>query len=154
MRHIEFAVSGILIVLAGVVAAEAMRLGIGWGVAGPASGFFPLWLALLLAVASVANVLNVVRASGRQEPFVSWQALLAASKVGLSALGYVFLIGSLGIYGASAVYLALFMRWLGGHGWLASAATGLGVPAGIFILFEKWFLTPLPKGLLEPFLSF
>lgn len=150
----ELTVSAVLIALAGVVLASSLELGIGWGVSGPDSGFFPFWLALILAMAAGVNLVQTVRRAGGGRAFVSRPALVRALKVGLSSLAYVLLIEFVGLYGASALFLALFMRWLGGHRWSASIAVGLGIPAGIFLLFEKWFLIPLPKGILERFLSF
>ena len=36
--------------------------------------------------------------------------------------------------------------------WIAAIA--LGVPLVAFLIFEKWFLLPLPKGPIEEFLGF
>jgi hypothetical protein len=154
MRRTEVAVSAVLLALAGVVAVNAIDLGIGWGVTGPASGFFPFWLALVLGVASVVNIVQALRAAGAERPFVSRAALSRVLKVGLTSLAFVLLIEFLGLYGAAALFLAGFMRWLGGHGRGACVAAGLGIPAGIYVLFEKWFLIPMPKGVLERWLSF
>jgi len=153
MRSMEVVVSAVLLALAGAVAVNAIDLGIGWGVSGPESGFFPFWLALILGVASLLNILQAFRASGGEQPFVARPALVGVLKVGLSSAAYVFLIEILGVYVASALFLGLFMRWLGGHRWGTCIAVGLGIPAGIFVLFEKWFLIPLPKGVLERALS-
>jgi putative tricarboxylic transport membrane protein len=46
------------------------------------------------------------------------------------------------------------MRWLGRYGWGRIAAIAVGVPVVTFIIFEKWFLVPLPKGLIEEVLGF
>jgi len=154
MRRVEIISAAILLALAGVLLVSAIDLGIGWGVSGPASGFFPFWLALLVGVAALVNIVQALRTSGMTQPFVSRSAFGAVLKVGGSALLYVLLIEFLGLYGAAALFLAGFMRWLGGHRWGACLAVGLGIPAGIFILFERWFLIPLPKGVLERFLSF
>lgn len=150
----EIIVSVILLALAGVVVVSAIDLGIGWGVSGPASGFFSFWLALILGVAAILNLGKALRNSGVEHPFVSRSALSGVLKVGVASLAFVLLIEFLGLYGASILFLACFMRWLGGHRWGACVAVGLGIPAGIFVLFEKWFLIPLPKGVLERFLSF
>ena len=46
------------------------------------------------------------------------------------------------------------MRWLGQYGWSMVAAIALGVPFVTFLVFEKWFLVPLPKGPIEAYLGF
>ena len=153
MRSTEVIVSGIFLALAGVVLVNAIQLGSGWGMSGPESGFFPFWLALILGVASLLNIFQALRTAGGERAFISRTALAGVLKVGLSALAYVMLTEFVGIYVASALFLACFMRWLAGHGWSRCIAVGLGVPAVIFVLFEKWFLIPLPKGVLERFLS-
>ena len=35
-----------------------------------------------------------------------------------------------------------------------SLAVGIGVPLALFLMFERWFLVPLPKGPLEALLGF
>ena len=51
-------------------------------------------------------------------------------------------------------YLAFYMRWVGRHAWLTVAALSLGVPVLTFLIFERWFLVPMPKGPLEAWLGF
>jgi hypothetical protein len=60
----------------------------------------------------------------------------------------------IGIYVASAVYLAYFMRLLGHYRWMVIAPTAIGIPVALFALFEIWFLVPLPKGPLEDWLGY
>jgi hypothetical protein len=50
--------------------------------------------------------------------------------------------------------IALFMKWLGKYSWLTVAGISIGVPVAIFLLFEKWFIVPLPKGPVEAMLGF
>jgi putative tricarboxylic transport membrane protein len=67
---------------------------------------------------------------------------------------YVVLISYLGIYVASALYIAGFMLFQGKYKWLPTAIVSIGVPVAIFALFEIWFLVPLPKGPIERLLGF
>ena len=67
---------------------------------------------------------------------------------------YVALVPTLGIYVSSALLLAVFMRWLGGYRWDLVLALALGVPLLFFLLFEFWFLVPLPKGPVEDLLGY
>jgi hypothetical protein len=53
------------------------------------------------------------------------------------------------MYVASAIYITGFMIWQGKFRVLPALGAGLGVPIVIFLLFEVWFLIPLPKGPLE-----
>jgi putative tricarboxylic transport membrane protein len=45
------------------------------------------------------------------------------------------------------------MKWLGRYSWLITAAVSIGVPLVTYIVFEKWFLVPLPKGPIEDWLG-
>jgi putative tricarboxylic transport membrane protein len=46
------------------------------------------------------------------------------------------------------------MRWLGKYSVPLIAAVAIGVPVAFFIVFERWFLVPLPKGPVEYWLGF
>jgi len=66
---------------------------------------------------------------------------------------YVALVPTIGIYVASALLIAVFMKWLGRYGWGLVAGVSIGVPIIFFVLFEWWFLVPLPKGPIEDLLG-
>ena len=63
-------------------------------------------------------------------------------------------VGLLGIYVASAILIAFFMRRHGHYGALPTALVSLGVPLVFFLVFERWFLVPLIKGPIERMLGF
>ena len=56
----------------------------------------------------------------------------------------------LGLYLASAIYIALFMVLLGKYSWLRSVLVGFAVSVVFFLMFEVWFKVPLFKGELDP----
>jgi hypothetical protein len=49
--------------------------------------------------------------------------------------------------------VALFMRWLGKYPWWKVVAVSIGHSVALFLIFEVWFLVPLPKGPLERLLG-
>ena len=55
---------------------------------------------------------------------------------------------------AGEALTAAFMRRLGRYDWSMVAAVSLGVPLVTFLVFERWFLLPLPKGPIEAYLGF
>ena len=63
------------------------------------------------------------------------------------------LLPGLGLYVAAALYIAFYMRWVGHHRWLTVAVLSVGIPLAVFVVFEKWFLVPMPKGPLETWLG-
>lgn len=145
----------VLILMAGacLVVWDALRLGIGWGSDGPRSGFFPFWLALLVLLAGVGIARQAIRRVGRP-PFVVSGQLLPVLQTLLPAVGYVALMPWLGLYVASALYMAAYMRWLGRYGWHTAAGVGVAFAAAAFVIFETWFLVPMPKGPLEAWLGY
>ena len=164
MRTADLVTASVLLVVGGVVIVDAVRLGIGWGIEGPMSGFFPFWLALIL-VACCAGVLAQTLRGDATRPFVTRQRLRPVLAMLGPAVGFVLLttgvtvfevalFPALGLYVAAAVYLALSMRWFGHHSWPAVAALALGLPVVTFLIFERWFLVPMPKGPLEGWLGF
>ncbi len=153
MRVAEIVTASVLILLGGVVLFDAVRLGIGWGTDGPRSGFFPFWLALIMIVTcAVILVQGARRASAK--PFVTRRQLGPVLKVLWPAVGMVLVTQFAGLYVAAGVYIGFYMRWVGRHSWLAVLALSIGVPVATFLIFERWFLVPLPKGPLEAWLGY
>ncbi|MCC7346672.1 MAG: tripartite tricarboxylate transporter TctB family protein [Variibacter sp.] len=151
-RTVEIGTALLTLAFAGVVIVGALQAGIGWGSEGPKAGFFPFYVGLIIAG---AGILNLVQAIGepRDRLFAEWGQLRQVFSVIVPTAGYVALIPWLGFYAASVLLIGLFMRWLGGYRWTLVAAVSIGVPVLAFLMFEKWFLVPLPKGPLEDLLG-
>jgi len=73
-----------------------------------------------------------------------WAPLLT---VAIPAIAMVALTEGVGLYPATALYLAFYMRWIGKHRWPLVVALSICIPLGSYFLFDKWFLIPMPKGL-------
>jgi hypothetical protein len=148
---IELVVAAILAAIALVVIVEARRLGADWQSDGPGSGYFPFYIGLILLVSSVAIFVQALAArKSDTSTFVdAVQLRRVISVLGPSAL-YVAAIALLGIYVASAVFIALFMMLLGRYPVWRSALVGVLINALFFLMFEVWFKVPLYKGALKP----
>jgi hypothetical protein len=85
--------------------------------------------------------------------FVEREQLRRVLTVLIPAAVYVFAIEFVGIYIASAVYIAGFMTVLGKFSRLRSVVAAVVICALFFMMFEVWFKVPLIKGSLDP-LSF
>jgi hypothetical protein len=59
---------------------------------------------------------------------------------------YVFAVQMVGLYVASAVYIALFMIFLGKYSPVKSVIAAVITMTLFFMLFEVWFKVPLYKG--------
>jgi hypothetical protein len=136
-----------------VVVAGSTQAGIGWGAEGPKAGFFPFYVGLVILVSSAVNFIAAMSARS-DRLFADWGQLRLVMSVLAPTTVYVALVPLIGIYVASILLIAVFMRWLGGYGWPLIASIALGVPIAFFIVFERWFLVPLPKGPIENLLGF
>jgi hypothetical protein len=149
----DLVTASILVGLGVLVLRDAVRMGIGWGSDGPQGGFVPFWLATVLVGCSA---LTVVRAARRRagKVFVRRDQLARVLAVLLPAAGMIVATPWLGIYVASALYMALYMRWAGRYLWPISRALPVAFTLLVFLVFERWFLVPLPKGPLEAWLGY
>ncbi|MNC88371.1 Tripartite tricarboxylate transporter TctB family protein [compost metagenome] len=68
----------------------------------------------------------------------------------IPAAFYVLGVELIGIYVSAAIYIAVFMVWLGDYKWLKSIVIGVVISAVMFMMFEVWFLVPLYKGMYNP----
>ena len=148
MRKADIVVALLLFALAVLVARESLQLDIGWGLNGPEGGFFPFWLAVGLAICALIILVQAVRSTAPawRQPLVRPGGLAPLLKVALPATAMVALTEMIGLYPAAALYIGFYMRWIGKHHWLLVLAVSLGVPLGSYVIFDKWFLIPMPKG--------
>lgn len=144
-----------LVLMAGgvLVIWDSLRLGIGWGTDGPQSGFFPFWLAVLLSVSCVAIALQARRKASRV-PFVTRAQLKPVLTTLLPSAGFVVLTQFIGLYVATAIFLGFYMRWIGRYAWVPVVLLSVLFPLLTFLVFERWFLVPMPKGPLEAWLGY
>lgn len=154
-QTMEIATAIFFLTASAIVITDALRLGISWNSDGPAPGYFPFYIALTMAISSIANMLQAFgNKEAGEETFVTVDAVGKVLLV-LVPLGvYILAIEFVGIYVASTLYIALFMWRLGRFAPHASLAVGAGVSLFLFMMFEEWFLTPLPKGPLEAALGY
>ncbi len=154
VRAVEIGVAAAIFAFGALVAADSYRLGARWGEDGPQAGYFPFYIGILICFAGVAILLKALRnASLSEESFVSREELKKILTVLVPTTVYVALIAPLGLYVASTLYIAYFMRRLGEYSWVKTVPVAAGVSIAFFLVFEIWFQVPLPKGPLEAWLG-
>lgn len=151
-RVVEYVIAGLLLLLAAVAFYDNYSRGAGWASDGPQSGYFPARVAAILFIASAFALWSAIRA--KDEVFVTYSQLTKISKVLIPLIFYTLGIDFLGIYVASALFLAVFMIWLGEFSWITSFLSAIALVVVTFLIFETWFLVPLPKGPIEALLGF
>ena len=153
-RGAELGVAGVIALLAFIGIYGSLQNGIGWASDGPQAGFFPFYVCLIILISCAVNIAQVLMSPDDGRIFSQWSQLRQVGSVLLPTIVYVLAIPYTGIYVASAVLIAFFMRWFGGYSWLMAIAIGILVPVLSFFMFEIWFLVPLPKGPLENMLGY
>ncbi len=151
----ELVVAGLLMVVATVVMVDSRRAGAGWGDFGPGAGYFPFYIGVIMFVSSAVTFLvHVFTKQPDLSTFVERSQLWLVLQVLVPTAGFVVLTGFLGIYLAAAIFIALFMWWLGRYSIVKAIPVAVAVPIVLFWLFEIMFLIPLPKGPLETALGY
>jgi hypothetical protein len=152
-RLVEGIVAVALGVFGSIVIFGSLSVGIDWGVEGPRAGFFPFYVGLTILIASLVNFIHT-RGDPGHDRFADWGQLRQVLSIVAPTAVYVAVIPWIGIYVASALLMAFFMKRLGNYPWRLVVAIAIGVPVVTFLVFEKWFLVPLPKGPLEVWLGY
>jgi hypothetical protein len=152
-KSAEIAVAALFLLLGAIVIYDSVRLGARWVEEGPQAGYFPFYIAVFVCVSSAINLALALLKKGDDRAFVGVEQLKLVLAVLVPSILYVGLVGWLGIYAASAVFVAFFMRWLGKYPWWKVAAVSVGNSVVFFLIFEMWFKVPLPKGPLEKLLG-
>ncbi len=153
-RSVEIGVALMTLTFGFLVLIGSMRVGIDWGVEGPRPGFFPFYISLFIIVGSIINLVQVARPGGvKRGVFSSWEQLYRVMSVVVPTSIYVALVPFLGIYASSILLIGVFMIWLGGYSLWKTMPIALGVPAIAYIVFERYFQIPLPKGPIEYWLD-
>jgi putative tricarboxylic transport membrane protein len=149
-RTVEIAVALFMLAIGLVIMIDNYQLGAGWAKDGPESGYFPFRIGAIICLASVGVLLQVLLSRKRRNAvFVTRRQLRPVLLVLVPTLVYVAAIQFVGIYVASAVFIAAFMRLMDKYSWLKTLVISIGLNAVLFWLFEVQFLVPLPKGPLE-----
>jgi hypothetical protein len=148
---VEAAVAGLVLLMGLVVIFGSRNLGSGWTSDGPGAGYFPFYIGLILCISGAGTLYQSLLGKKRNhEIFVDGEQIKRVLMVLIPAAVYVGVIQLLGLYVASAIYIAGFMVFLGKFGRAKSIALALAIAVIFFLMFEVWFKVPLYKGALNP----
>jgi putative tricarboxylic transport membrane protein len=153
-KSAELFVAALFFIAGAIVVYDSQHLGAKWADDGPQAGYFPFYIGLILCISALINLAAALVDKGDSgKAFVEVGQLKLVLSVLVPTSIYVALIGWLGIYVASILYIGLFMRWLGEYAWWKLAAVSVGNSVFFFLIFEVWFKIPLPKGPLEAWMG-
>jgi hypothetical protein len=149
-RTVEVIVSLLLLALAVTLGYDNFRTGIGWDSTGPQAGYFPFYLSVILGCASLYGL--VVALLSRQEAnsvFVTRAQAHRVMAVFVPTFLFCLVTQFLGLYVASFVLIAGFMRLVGRIALWKSLLTAFVFTAAMFVTFDIAFDVIMPKGPLE-----
>jgi len=154
-RVVDIAVAVCFMIVSGVVIGDSLRVGADWLPDGPQAGYFPFYVGAIMFISSAATaVMALISKTPDNANFVGRDQLWLVLQVLIPSAVFVALIPWLGIYVSAAIFISFFMAWIGKYSPAIIAPVAIGVPLFLFMLFERWFLVPLPKGPLENLLGY
>jgi hypothetical protein len=148
MRAMEIITALLFIAIGLVVMVGSLKLGASWGSDGPEAGYFPFYVSLIIIVSSAITLYQavIVNKNKETESFVDKESFSQVMAVLLPAFVFILGVQLIGIYVSSAIYIAIFMVWLGKYPIWKAVAVAVGVSAALYFMFEYWFQVPLPHG--------
>src|SRR5579871_345020 len=149
-RTVEIVVSLLLLSLALLLGYDNWRTGIGWDETGPQPGYFPFYLSVILAAASLYGLIAALLShKDALETFVTRAQLRRVMAVFVPTFLFCLVTQFLGLYVASFLLIGGFMRLIGKIAWWKSLLTAFLFTALMFVTFDIVFDVIMPKGPLE-----
>jgi hypothetical protein len=149
-RTVEIVVSLLLLAFAALMAYDNWRTGMGWAPDGPRAGYFPFYLSIILGAASLYGLVGAwLNKAGADETFVTRDQLRRVLQVFVPTCLFCLVTQWLGLYIASLLLVAGFMRFIGRIAWWKSLLTSVIFTLAMFITFEVAFDVIMPKGPIE-----
>ena len=149
-RTVDVTVSLLLLALAATLGFDNWRTGIAWDSTGPQAGYFPFYLSIILAGASLYGLVAAFRSRKEAKAtFVTRAQLRRVMQVFVPTLLFCLATQFLGLYVASFLLIAGFMRLVGKIALWKSLLTAVVFTAIMFVTFDIAFDVIMPKGPLE-----
>jgi hypothetical protein len=149
-RTVDIVVSLLLLAFAALLCFDNWRTGIAWAPDGPQAGYFPFYLGFILAAASLYGLMtSLVTGAGGAQTFLTRDQLRRVMQVFIPTLLFCLFTQWLGLYVASFLLIAGFMRIIGRIALWKSVLTAFLFAIIMFVTFDVAFDVIMPKGPLE-----
>ncbi|WP_409187946.1 tripartite tricarboxylate transporter TctB family protein [Bradyrhizobium sp. RDM4] len=147
---VEIIVCLLLLALAITLGYDNWRTGVSWDSTGPGPGYFPFYLCTILGGASLYGLIAALLARGAaRQTFVTRAQARRVMAVFVPTLLFCLVTQLLGLYVASFLLIAGFMRLVGKIASWKSLLTAFLFTAVMFVTFDIAFDVIMPKGPLE-----
>ena len=152
---VELGVAGALALVGALVIADSLRVGIGWGLEGPQAGFFPFYVGLILFASSACTfALNLVPARRDTGNFVERSSLSGCLPFSCRPSSSCWQSAGSGFTSRVPCSSRSSCARSAASRLVRSVGVGAAIAVALFVVFEIWFLMPLPKGPLEAALGY
>jgi hypothetical protein len=119
-----------------------------WGDTGPASGFMPRWLGLVLAVLTLLLYAGARGAPEGRTWLPAGRGLLRLLVVLGASVALVALLPVLGMTLGAGLFLLAILRFLEGFGWGLALGVAAATAVVNYLVFTRWLQVPFPVGIL------
>ena len=152
MHKADRVTAALLLAFAALFAAAALKLYAYSSESGPGSAFLPFWLGVVMAALAL---LMLVRRPRAAEAGGEWlperEGRRRVAFVVAVTVAFVALLKPLGMIAATALYLAVVVRFFGKHPWWLALAVAAAAAAFNWLVFAHWLRVPFPEGSLWTF---
>ena len=147
---VDVVVSLLLLAVAVTLGWDNWRSGASWDSTGPQPGYFPFYLSVILGGASLYGLaIAFLSRKEAAEVFVTRAQLRRVMAVFVPTFLFCLVTQFLGLYVASFLLIAGFMRMVGKIALWKSLLTAFIFTAVMFVTFDVAFDVIMPKGPLE-----
>ena len=119
---------------------------------GPGPGFKPFWLGIILAILSIALLINTfVRKTGKEDQKPRLPGTAALGRIGFIMLltaGFALTLTTIGLPIAVFLYVAMILFTLEKISLLRSMFYGIMFSGSVYLIFSHWMEINFPVGFL------
>ena len=159
MRKANLWVAVFLFAIGAIVMYDSVRLGFRWEPGfGPGAGYLPFYLSLGVLICTGIFIVKQIRQLSKEgivgdKRLIREGGLKPILWVLIPSTIMVILTSIIGLHFAAFVFLLFYMRAVGKIGWLECALVSVLFPVGMYIVFDRLFLIPLPDGILGNYIK-
>ena len=159
MRKANLGVAIFLFLIGAIVMYDAVRLGFRWDPGfGPGAGYLPFYLSLGVLICTGINIVKQIRQLSKEgitgdKRLIQEGGLKPILWVLVPSTVMVILTSIIGLHFAAFFFLLFYMRAVGKIGWLECALVSVLFPIGMYVVFDRLFLIPLPDGMLGEYIK-
>jgi hypothetical protein len=159
MRKANLWVAVFLFVIGAIVMYDSVRLGFRWDPGfGPGAGYLPFYLSLGVLVCTGIFIVKQLRQLAKEgivgdKRLIQEGGLTPILWVLIPSTVMVVLTSIIGLHFAAGIFLLFYMRVVGKIGWLECILVSILFPVGMYVVFDRLFLIPLPDGMLGDYIK-